>query len=102
MRSVFPPSINPSEDHLRQVVHSISDRSTEQSRDGQGGPLEGVGVSVHGWRAEMPSEGKGQRKRGQDGLGGQFILFQLGLLQSFGFRSSVLEPDLHLRLRQVK
>lgn len=50
----------------------------------------------------MRSEGERQREGGQHGLGGQFILFQLGLLQSLGFGPPVLKPNFDLSLRQVE
>lgn len=50
----------------------------------------------------MRSEGERQREGGQDGLGGQLQLLQLGLLKSLGFGSSVLKPDFDLSLRQVE
>lgn len=50
----------------------------------------------------MRSNREGQREGGQDRLGGQFKLFQLGLLQSLGFGPPVLEPDFDLSLRQVE
>jgi len=48
------------------------------------------------------SEGERQREGGHDWLGGQFKLFQLSLLQSFGFGSPVLKPNFDLSLRQVE
>lgn len=50
----------------------------------------------------MRSERERQREGGQDGLGGQFKLFQLGLLQSLGFGPPVLKPNFDLSLRQVE
>lgn len=49
-------------------------------------------------RPERERQGEGR----QDGLGGQFELLQLGLLQSLGFGPPVLEPYFDLSLRQVE
>lgn len=86
---------------LRQIVHPISDRSTKQSGDRQTGPREGVWRAPC-WRPHVRSEGERQRECRQDGLWGQFKLFQLGLLQSLGFGPPVLEPNFDLSLRQVE
>lgn len=86
---------------LRQIVHPISDGSAKQSRDRQAGPREGVRRAPCR-RAHVRSQGERQGEGGQHGFGGQFILFQLGLLQSLGLGSPVLKPYFHLRLRQVE
>lgn len=86
---------------LRQIVHPIRDRCTKQSGHRHAGPREGVGrAPCRG--PHVRSEVERQGESGQDGLRGQFILFQLGLLQSLGFGPPVLEPYFHLRLRQVE
>jgi len=66
---------------LRQVVHPIGDGSAEKSRERQRGPRERAGVSVQGRGGHaVRAQGEREREGGQDGLGGQFILLQLGLL----------------------
>lgn len=86
---------------LGEVIHAIGgDRPGEESWHLRQG-ARSAAVSVRG-AVQVGAHGEGQGERGQQRLGRQLQLLQLGLLQPLGLGPAVLKPDLDLRLSEAQ